>query len=44
VNLALKQREKFVGARKTDDKGLNVVIVGGGAAGHTAVETFRYII
>jgi NADPH-dependent 2,4-dienoyl-CoA reductase/sulfur reductase-like enzyme/nitrite reductase/ring-hydroxylating ferredoxin subunit len=41
LSLAVTKREKFVGSRKVVDSEDHVVVVGGGAAGHTAVETFR---
>ena len=41
LSLAVTKREKFVGVVEVDDSVDHVVVVGGGAAGHTALETFR---
>ncbi len=41
LSLAVTKREKFVGVVEVDDSLDHVVVVGGGAAGHTALETFR---
>eukprot|EP00088_Acartia_fossae_P019707 TRINITY_DN2151_c0_g1_i1.p1 TRINITY_DN2151_c0_g1~~TRINITY_DN2151_c0_g1_i1.p1 ORF type:complete len:538 (-),score=139.64 TRINITY_DN2151_c0_g1_i1:175-1788(-) len=41
INLSTTKRERFLGARKVEKESEHVVIVGGGAAGHTAIETFR---